>query len=1076
MKKRILGLILMFAMLLACVPGLAAPAAGTDLSANVKVSDFRFLTDGAAATALTPGKTVTAECKLERTAIGTEAQSYCFILQVIDNGKLIDLQKAAGSISAADGKKTISVTSQALGQDTSKYEVVALLVSDMATMTPLAMPANFGNGTCGIASITVAGNKVPLEAGKTDYTVDLSMMESDLPPAIEAVPYDLSTSVTVNNISGTSGTATVTAVSHDGKATVQYNLALNITALTPDSLKSVTVDGTPLEGFHPDTLEYRIDPSSETVPVITFEKALASTETTVIAAEELPGTTVVKTKAADGSERTYKFQFTKTVEVPVSSVARSLDFNGYKVLQLASEPAAFPNFQQVNANRPNGPENQDYTYGITGQMMLIKKTYGYFGFKTNLPAGVKIEKGEVTFTLLAEDRADKSLSGAQKYGNLHLDVYENTDIAWTEQPTGEYRDGIIKPAYTSSVINNEVDIPAQMAKQTYEQTITYQVDPAGLQGKSVIGLAAEIREPSTSYNSFITIPLNNTEKLPKLKLTYYKDYVEPEKLAFVTFDGKAYGSFDPDTLEYKIPSADGQTASPVIAVTTGASSTKVTVKQASGFPGKATVTTEAADGKILTYTFLFMKTVEVTPVAAAASFTTGQREHLGVAQGTDVGTYLYDKKLADGSAGRINQPGRIFLANGSFDDKAHLLFRPEIPLDAVVDSAELDLSVSALGSIRHIDVYENTDTSWKGNATGTTEEAGPSFDSSKVLNSDIEIKADQNYYRYTYQLDPSLGFEGRNEISFTAFTRERGSWSNYAVLELREGLQPTLRINYYKEDSTAEEGQVTAVTVGGKRLEEFDPAQYEYVIKTDAGATEAPEIQYALADNTTATYTPATELPGTATIVTSGGLTYRFKLAKTDQITASMVGNKRYNVKENFIAMAAGTCDNQKFYNYGTAGRMLLVNWNGSYTSSTSYAYLYFDTAVPADCVILDASVSLTAGGFIKGGTGEATVHMDLFENTDTAWTTNSAAYGAANVVPAISANRINAESPDIPGTDPETFNRYTYSITPESISGKTGYGICALGREKHDAFNIYSELSVRKGDEPVLTISYYKD
>lgn len=1046
MKKRILGLILVFAMLLACVPGMAAPAAGADLSANVKVSDFRFLTDGAAAAALAPGKTVTAECKLERTAVGTEAQSYCFVLQVIDNGKLLDLQKAAGSVSAADGKKTISVTSQALGQDTSKYEVVALLVSDMATMTPLAMPANFGNSTCGIASITVAGKKVPLEAGKTDYSMDLSMMESDLPPAIEAVPYDLSTSVTVNNISGTSGTATVTAVSHDGNATAQYNLALNITALTPASLKSVTVDGTPLEGFHPDTLEYRIHPSSNTeVPVIAFEKALASTEATVIAAEELPGTTVVKTKAADGSERTYKFQFTKTVEVSPAAAALSFIAGGKYSMKVNSDNMGEYDFSVTNPGRINR----------SGRIFVGNtefKDKAHIAFQPELPPDSVIESAELDLGVFAV--------GSIK----HVDVHETLDTTWVNK-TGNYEANA--PAYAPEVLNNEVELDANCTKRTYR------IDPS-FQGRETVSFTVFTKEKTDSWYDYAVVELRDI--IPKLRVTYYKDYVEPEKLAFVTFDGKSFGSFDPDTLEYKIPSADGQTASPVIAAIAGASSTKVTIKQASGFPGKATVTTEVADGKTLTYTFLFMKTVEVTPVAAAASFTTGGRKHLGVAHGTDVGTYLYDKKLADGSAGRINQPGRIFLANGSFDDKAHLLFRPEIPLDAVVDSAELDLSVSAIGSIRHIDVYENTDTSWKGNATGTTEEAGPGFDSSKVLNSDIEIKADKNYYRYTYQLDPSLGFEGRQEMSLTAFTRERGSWSAYAVLELREGLQPTLRINYYKEDSIAEEGQVTAVTVGGKRLEEFDPAQYDYVIKTDAGATEAPKIEYTLADNTTATYIPATELPGTATIVTSGNLTYRFKLAKTEQITASMVGNKRYNVKENFIAMAAGTCNDQKFYNYGTNGRMLLVNWNGSYTSSTSYAYLYFNTAVPADCTILDTSVSLTAGGFIKGGTGENSVHMDLFENTDTAWTTNSAAYGAADVVPAISANRINTESPDIAGTDPETFNRYTYQITPESICGKTGYGICALGREKHDTFKIYSELSVRTGEEPVLTISYYKD
>ena len=1036
MKKRFLGLFLVFAMLFACVPGMAARAAGTDLSANVKVTDFRFLVDGTETTVLTPGKTVTAECKLERTAVGTGAQNYCFILQVIDNGKLIDLKKLTGSISAADGKKTISVASAALGQDTAKYEVVALLVSDMTTMAPLAMPANFKNSTCDIASITVAGNKVPLEAGKTDYSMDLNIMESEMPPAIEVIPYDLSTDITVNNISGDSGTATVTAVSHDGKSTVQYNIALNITTLKPASLKSVTVDGTPLAGFAPNILEYRINPSSEAVPVIAFEKALASTETTVIAATELPGTTVVKTKAADGSELTYKFQFTKTVEVTPFKAGET-----YAGKMGISSSATMNDFKF----------NNGVYWNLNGEILAVKggsESKPYIAFQPNLPAGSIVNRAEIDLTL-------KGLDGKNaNQGKLHFDLYENTDTAWTANTDGQYT--LAEPAYGSSTVNDELIIPVGDTFNTY----TYNIDPSTVQGKDIVSFTGTIREGSAWDTLFLL--RTRTADMPKLRITYYKDYVEPEKLASVTFDGKNYSAFDSNKLEYKIPSTDGQTTCPVIAATAGASSTKITIKQASGFPGKATVTTEAADGKSLTYTFIFLKTVEVTPAAAAVSLETGGKALLRVAS-DNIGNYMF-------SSGRINRSGRIFVGNTYFKDKAHIAFQPNLPADAVVDSAELDLAVSAVGSIKHINIYENTDTAWM-NTAGESEAAAPAFGSA-VLNN--ETTFDANYTKQTYQIEPI--FQGRDLVSLTVFAKEAtDSWSDYAVVELRD-VVPTLRINYYREDSTAAEGQVTAVSVGGKRLEEFDPAKYDYIIKTDAGTTEVPEITYTLADNTTATYTPAAELPGTAKIVTSGGLTYQFKLAKTEKIAASAVGNKRYGQNDPFMTPAAADWSKTTFYNYGTQGRMLMVNWNGSYTDATSYAYFYFDTAVPADCKVMDAAVSLTAGGFIKSGTGAESVHLDLFENTDTAWVTDNTPYGTANVVPAISENKINTDSPDIPGTDPETFNRYTYQITPESISGKTGYGICALGRELHDGFKIYSEISVRTGEEPVLTITYYKD
>ena len=1029
MKKRFLGLFLVFAMLFACVPGMAARAAGTDLSANVKVTDFRFLVDGTETTVLTPGKTVTAECKLERTAVGTGAQNYCFILQVIDNGKLIDLKKITGSISAADGKKTISVASAALGQDTAKYEVVALLVSDMTTMAPLAMPANFKNSTCDIASITVAGNKVPLEAGKTDYSMDLNIMESEMPPAIEVIPYDLSTDITVNNISGDSGTATVTAVSHDGKATVQYNIALNITTLKPASLKSVTVDGTPLEGFDPNTLEYRIN-GKTTVPVIAFEKALETTQTTVIAATELPGTTVVKTKAADGSELTYKFQFTKTVEV---SPYKAAEAYGSKMGISAVDTMASFLF------------NNGTYWNLSGEILSVKggsESKAYIAFQPNLPAGAIVESAKIDLTLKGVDG-----KGANA-GKLHFDLYENTDTTWTANADGQYT--LAAPAYGSSTVNDELIIPVGDTFNTY----TYNIDPSTVQGKDVASFTGIIREGSAWDTLFLL--RTRTADMPKLKITYYKDYVEPEKLASVTFDGKPYPAFNPNTYEYKIPSTDGQTTSPVIAATAGSSTTEVTVTQASGFPGKATVTTKAADGTSLTYTFLFLKTIEITPANIAQGKYPSTLQKMDPAQFDTFQSYNYG-----GTGEMLTISWSDYTSGTSY---SYMGFQPNLPLDALVDSAELDLYVNTYNSMDsnplHLDLFENTDISWMSLTAGeTTGTSLPAISTAKLNTNDIDMNPSSGYVKQTYPLNTNV-VAGKQTLGIGARTRElSNSYGKYNAIAMKSGYTPVLRVNYYKEGTAAAEaGKVTAVSIDGVKLNEFTSDQYEYVIKTAVGATEIPEITYTLADNTTATYTPATTLPGTATIVTSGDLTYTFRFAKTVQVTAAAAAVSLTTGGKNLVRAASEDLGNYFF----SSGR---INRSGRIFVGNTYfkdkAHIAFQPGLPANAVIesaeLDLGVSVT--GNIQ--------HISIYENTDISWmsTTGESEAAAPSYGSAVLNNEITLDS---------SYTKQTYKIDAV-FQGRSLVSFTIFTKETTDSWSDYATVELRDVT-PTLRISYYTE
>ena len=174
------------------MPVLPAVAAGEDISQRVSVSSIRFSAAGSEIFAITPGTAVTAECQVKRTQTGSGEQEIFLILQVLKNGRMVDLKKSAGVALPSGEVVTLRATAAPLGQDTDGCEITAFVAGDLESLLPLCPPARLGSGESRLHAVSLNGKEINLENGVFDYESDTQLME------VETEPFDQGARITVS--------------------------------------------------------------------------------------------------------------------------------------------------------------------------------------------------------------------------------------------------------------------------------------------------------------------------------------------------------------------------------------------------------------------------------------------------------------------------------------------------------------------------------------------------------------------------------------------------------------------------------------------------------------------------------------------------------------------------------------------------------------------------------------------------------------------------------------------------------------------------------------------------------------
>ena len=421
-----------------------------------------------------------------------------------------------------------------------------------------------------LAGISLDGQ--PIEGftpEQTNYSFTLPIGTTTLPTITwtQGDPYQ-TVAITEGGIDGTTRIVVTAAAGN----TVTYRLTFSTEKSTNNALQGIALDGTPLEGFHPDTLHYTITlpAGTTTLPVVTYTQG-DEYQTVTLNTSTTTRTVRIVVKAGDGSSRVY----TLTFEVEKSAYAQlkmiyldgdSLDgFTPEQLTYIVSlEQDLIPDItvdqspdQKVNITQPN-------SFG-TARIIVQPEVGAAIEY-----AIIFNSASEPAIPEFAADSfplsSDVSLAA----------IYINGEL---------YQENPVPQTYTYNLPWRTAQVPSVVpVGGAHAQTIT--VSSPGLNQTTTIHVVAEDGITTAEYAiAFPVAKSSNTQ------------------LELIDIDGITF-DYDPAVREYAINLPYQTTELPAITFIKAEAEQKVELN-ANGLTQPATLKVTAEDGTEATYTFTF---------------------------------------------------------------------------------------------------------------------------------------------------------------------------------------------------------------------------------------------------------------------------------------------------------------------------------------------------------------------------------------------------------------------------------------------------------------------------------------
>lgn len=404
---------------------------------------------------------------------------------------------------------------------------------------------------------------------QTSYSITLPIGTTSLPSITwtQGDPYQ-TVSITEGGVDGTTRIVVTAAAGNS----VTYRLNFSTEKSTNNTLQGIALEGTPLEGFHPDTLNYIITlpAGTTTLPVVTYTQG-DEYQTVTINTSTTTRTVRIMVKAGDGSSRVYTltFEIEKSANALLKMIYLDGDsLNGFAPDQLtytvALDEEIIPEItvkqnpgQKVNIVQPAG-------FG-TGRIVVepeVGTPVEYTIIFTSTSEPVIPEFATDSFKLLT----DASLAA----------IYINGEL-YQQNPTPQ--------TYTYNLPWHTEQVPSVVpVAGAVGQTIT--VTSPGLNKTTTIHVVAQDGVTTADYAIHFPVAKSSNTQLESIEIDG------------VTFD------YTPDTREYTISLPYGTTTVPTITFT------KMEVEQkvelcTNGLSAPATIKVTAEDGTQGTYTITF---------------------------------------------------------------------------------------------------------------------------------------------------------------------------------------------------------------------------------------------------------------------------------------------------------------------------------------------------------------------------------------------------------------------------------------------------------------------------------------
>ena len=412
---------------------------------------------------------------------------------------------------------------------------------------------------------------------KTNYDITLPIGTTTLPDITwtQGDPYQQ-----VNIIQGgVDGTTRIVVTAAAGNS-VTYRLTFSTEKSTNNTLQGIALDGTPLETFHPDTLNYTITlPAGTTVlPVVTYTQG-DEYQTVALSTSAATRTVRIVVKAGDGSSRVYTLTF--EIEKSANALLKMIYLDG----------DSLKNFS---------PEQLSYTVAL-GQEMIPDITVAQApGQKVNItqPASygtahitVQPEVGTpVEYTIIFTSASAPTIP---EFAADSFPLSSDVSLAAIYINGALYQENPAPQTYTYQLPWHTAQVPSVVpVAGTLGQTIT--VTSPGLNQTTTIHVVAQ--DSVTTADYFIAFPVAKSSNT---------------QLESIDIDGVEL-NFEPATRDYTITLPYGTATLPAITFTKAEAEQTVQLCT-NGLTAPATIMVTAEDGSQATYTLNFQMTYASYP-------------------------------------------------------------------------------------------------------------------------------------------------------------------------------------------------------------------------------------------------------------------------------------------------------------------------------------------------------------------------------------------------------------------------------------------------------------------------------
>ena len=466
-----------------------------------------------------------------------------------------------------DGAQTITLTKNSL------EEGAQITVSAPAATSTRTYKLTYkieASSYAYLAGISLDGQPIEgFSPEQTNYSFTLPIGTTTLPAITwtQGDPYQ-TVSITEGGVDGTTRIVVTAAAGN----TVTYRLTFSTDKSSNSALQGIALDGTPLEGFHPDTLNYSIIlPAGTTaLPVVTYTPG-DEYQTVTLNTSAATRTIRIVVKAGDGSSRVYTLSF--EVEKSANALLKMIYLDGDSLANFSPEQLSYI-----------VPLNQDLIPDITVDQSPDQKvnitqpnSFGTARITVQPEVGTPIE-----YTIIFTSASEPAIP---EFAVDSFPLSNDASLAAIYINGALYQENPAAQTYTYSLPWHTAQVPSVVpVANSLGQTIT--VNSPGLNQTTTIHVVAE--DGITTADYAIAFPVAKSSNT---------------QLELIDIDGISF-NYDPAVHEYAISLPYQTTSLPAITYVKAEAEQQVELN-ANGFSQPATLKVTAEDGTEATYTFTF---------------------------------------------------------------------------------------------------------------------------------------------------------------------------------------------------------------------------------------------------------------------------------------------------------------------------------------------------------------------------------------------------------------------------------------------------------------------------------------